>query len=328
MAKNINWAVVGTGGIVNHFLAGLRATNGQALAVVSRELDRAQSFATSKGIEKAFGDFDRMLEDREIDVVYIGTPHVTHKDLTVRALRAGKAVLCEKPFAINAGEAREMIEAARENGVFLMEAMWTRFRPAMHKVREWLSHGLIGEVKNVQASFGFRAPVEPGHRLFNPGLGGGALLDIGIYPLSFASMVFGGQKPGGISSRLFIGETGVDEETCAIVSYKGPQTACACASIRTTMTNDAWVYGTHGKIHIPSFILAPKATLMPEGKKEALFEQEAVSNGFNEEALEVMNCIRNGQTESPIMPLNESLILMETMDAIRAQWGFRYPSEG
>jgi len=327
MKKTVNWALVGTGGIAKHFLAGLQATKGRAAAVVSRELSRAQSFAKRTGIAKAFGDFDQMLEDPEIDVVYIGTPHTTHKDLTVRALNAKKAVLCEKPFAVNAMEAQEMIRTARENNVFLMEAMWTRFRPAMNKVREWLAHGLIGEVKTVQANFGFRAPVERQHRLFNPELGGGALLDVGVYPLSFASMVFGAAKPRDIKSQLVLGETGVDEEAAIILSYGSSRLASVSAATRTTMINDAWIYGEAGRIHVPEFVRALGAELMRDGKKKTVFQHEALSNGFNYEAVEVMNCIGKGQIESPIMPLDESLVIMETIDVIRAQWGFRYPFE-
>jgi len=327
MKKVINWALVGTKGTVNHFLAGLRAAGGHAMAVVSRAQDRAHHFAGRNGIEKAFGNFDQMLEDPEIDVVYIGTPHITHKDLTIRALKAKKAVLCEKPMAINAWETREMIEAAGENNTFLMEAMWTRFRPAMYKVRNWLSKGLIGKVKMVQANFGFRAPIEPDHRLFKLELGGGALLDVGIYPISFASMVFGGQKPHDIKSHIVIGKTGVDEEAAAIISYGGSRLACASTAIRTKMVNDAWIYGDSGKIYIPSFVQALGAELLQDGKKKSRFDQEDVSNGFNFEAAEVMDCIRKGLSESPIMPLDESLVVMETMDAIRAQNNFWYPSE-
>jgi len=327
MKKEINWALVGTRGIVNHFLTGLREVNGHAMAVVSRSQDRARHFAKRNGIAKAFGNFDQMLEDPEIDVVYIGTPHITHKDLTIRALRAKKAVLCEKPIAINAQETREMIQAARENNTFLMEAMWTRFRPAMCEVRKWLSKGLIGEVKMVQANFGFRAPIEPHHRLFNLELGGGALLDVGVYPISLISMVFGGQKPHDIKSHLVIGETGVDEEAAALISYSGPRLAYASTAIRTKMVNDAWIYGDSGKIYIPDFVQALGAELLQDSKKKTRFDQEDASNGFNFEAAEVMDCIRKGQIESSVMPLDESLVVMETIDAIRSQCNFWYPSE-
>ncbi|MCL2763184.1 MAG: Gfo/Idh/MocA family oxidoreductase [Treponema sp.] len=323
----INWALVGTGGICNNFLAGLRATGGQAAAVVSRCREKAQDFAARNSIAKAFDHYDHMLEDTAIDVVYIGTPHTTHKDLAVRALKARKAVVCEKPAAINAGELQEIIAAARENNVFFMEAMWTRFTPPLQKVREWLTQGLIGEIKMVQANFGFNAHYDPKGRLFDPHLGGGALLDVGIYPLSLISMVFGGKKPLDIKSQLYFGETGVDEEDAIILSYGGNRIAFAAAAIRTELANDAWIYGTRGKIHIPYFIWARSARLLADGTDECFYQPEFISNGYNYEAEAVMDCIREAQTESPVMPWNESMVIMETMDTIRAQWHFRYPSE-
>jgi predicted dehydrogenase len=327
MEKSINWALVGTGWITDSFLEGLREAGGNAAAVVSRSAEKAQGYARDKGIAKAFGSYARMLEDPEIEAVYIGTPHTSHMEQTVRALKAGKAVLCEKPFALNAGEAGEMVRTARENGVFLMEAMWTRFLPAVCRVRQWLSQGLIGEARMVQANFGFRADVAPQHRLLNPALGGGALLDVGVYTLSFASMVFSGRKPEAVTSRLVMGETGVDEEAVAVVSYGGSRLAVACAAVRTTLTNDAWIYGSKGKIHVPDFFKADRAELFPDGGEKICFETENQSGGYSYEAGEVMDCIRSGKTESQVMPLDESLVVMETMDRIREQWGFRYPSE-
>ncbi|MDR0301432.1 MAG: Gfo/Idh/MocA family oxidoreductase [Treponema sp.] len=327
MKDSINWALTGTGGITNKFLEGLRATNGRAAAVVSRTRENAEAFTARNGIEKAFDNFDLMLKDPSIDVVYIGTPHTTHKDFAVRALKARKAVLCEKPAAINAGELKEIIQTARENNVFFMEAMWTRFIPPVRKVREWLSQNLIGEVQMIQANFGFNAPFDPNHRLFNPDLGGGALLDAGIYPLSFISMVFGGKKPADIQSRLFFGKSGADEEDAIILSYGGPRIAHAAAALTVQLENDAWIYGTLGRIHIPNFIWSRGAKLLLDGKDEYHFQPEFISNGYNYEAEEVMRCIREGKTESAVMPWDESLVIMETMDTIRSQWDFRYPSE-
>jgi predicted dehydrogenase len=325
--ENINWALVGTGGITNKFVVGLKAAGGRISAAVSRNMESAKNFAAQNGIEKAYDNYDRMLEDKDIDAVYIGTPHTTHKDLTVRALKAKKAVLCEKPAAINAGEVREMIATARDNNVFFMEAIWNRFTPPMQKVREWLSQGAIGEIKMVQANFGFCAEYDPKDRLFDLNLGGGALLDAGIYPLSMISMVFGGKKPADIKSQLYFGESGADEEDAVILSYGGEKIAFAAAAIRTAMANDAWIYGTQGKIHIPFFIWARSARLLPDGKGEYYYEGDFISNGYNYEAAEVMNCIREGKNESSVVPWDESLVLAETMDTIRAQWNFKYPCE-
>jgi predicted dehydrogenase len=284
-------------------------------------MENAKNFAAQNSIEKAFDNYDLMLEDPDIDVVYIGTPHTTHKDLAVRALNAKKAVLCEKPCAINAKEFGEMIKAAHKNNVFFMEAMWTRFTPPLQKVREWLSQGRIGEVRVIEANFGFNAPFEPKGRLFNPDLGGGALLDAGIYPLSLISMVFGGKKPEEIKSYGFIGETKVDEHSLTILSYGGPRIAYAASALRTNMSDDAWIYGTQGRIHIPNFIWARNAELFTDnGDKLEYAPQDFVSNGYNYEAEEVIKCVREGKKESEIMTWDESMVLMETMDRIRAQW--------
>ncbi|MDR2618498.1 MAG: Gfo/Idh/MocA family oxidoreductase [Treponema sp.] len=328
MKKTINWALAGTGGISNRFLTGLRAVEGaHALAVVSRTRENAEAFAARYGIEKSFDSFDRMLEDPSIDAVYIGTPHTLHRDMAVKALKAKKAVLCEKPAAVNAGELGEMIQAARDNRCFFMEAMWTRFTPPLAKVREWLAQGLIGEVKVMQANFGFSAPFNPQSRLFDPSLAGGCLLDAGVYPLSLASMVFGGKKPERIVSHLYFGEAGTDEEALVILSYGGPRLAYAAAANRTAMKNDGWIYGTQGKIHLPDFVFSHSAELLLDGRYNYRYEGDFLSNGYNYETEEVMNCIREGRTESPVMSWDESLVLMETMDAVRAQWNYKYPGE-
>ncbi|MDR0602511.1 MAG: Gfo/Idh/MocA family oxidoreductase [Treponema sp.] len=328
MKETIAWAFAGTGGITNQFIRGLKSARGaKALAVASRSMDTARAFAARYGVEKAFDDYDAMVNDPAVDVVYIGTPHTTHRDLAVKALRAKKAVLCEKPVCINSGEMADIVKTARENRVFFMEAMWTRFTPPLCKVREWLSLGLIGEVKMIQANFGFRVSWNPEGRLLNPLLGGGALLDAGVYPVSFASMVFGPGMPVKIAAVLHLGETGVDEECAALLSWGGSRIASIGTAVRTAMCNDAWVYGSEGRIHIPGFVFAHRAELEIYGKYIHQHESEYYSNGYNYEAEEVMNCIREGKTESAVMPLDESVVIMKIMDEIRAQGNFTYPCE-
>jgi len=325
--KTLKWALAGTGGISNEFITGLKAAGGHAEAVVSRSMENAQIFAVKNGIEKTFDNYDRMLEDKDIDIVYIGTVHTTHKDLAIRALKAKKAVLCEKPVSINAEELNEMIKAAKTNNVFFMEAMWTRFTPPLEEVRNWLSQGLIGDVKMVQANFGYNVRYDPENRLFNLHLGGGALLDAGIYPLSLISMVYNGKRPADIKSQLFFGKTGVDELGAILLSYGDHKLAVASTANRTAMANDVWIYGTSGKIHIPYFVWGRSARLLVDGKDEYFYQPEFISNGYNYEAQAVMNCIKEGKIECPVMSWDESLILMETMDTIRSQWNFRYPCE-
>ena len=324
---DFNWAVTGTGGIIPTFLTGLREAGGTAAAVVSRSESRARDFVAKNGIPAAFGDFDEMLRRPEIHAVYVGSPHQTHCRLTVKALRAGKAVLCEKPFAVNAAQAGEMIAAAREGGVFLMEAMWTRFLPAIRKVRAWLAAGRIGTPGTVHAGFGIRARFDPESRLFKAELGGGSLLDLGVYPLAFASMVFGGEKPAGIVARLFLGETGVDEEAAAVLVYGGGRTAVVSSSLRTAFANEAWIYGSSGRIHVPSFFNATAATLFGDDGLTEEYRQSDAASGFSFEIAEFMRLVRAGRTESPEMPLAETLLVAETMDRIREQGGLRYPFE-
>ncbi|MDR0450095.1 MAG: Gfo/Idh/MocA family oxidoreductase [Treponema sp.] len=328
MKGTLNWALVGTGGISNRFLAGLRCAEGaRPYAAVSRSQEKAEAFAARHGLEKAYGDYGAMLEDPAVDVVYIGTPHVTHRDLAVRAFRAKKAVLCEKPVSINGAELSEMIAEARANGVFFMEAMWTRFVPPLRKVQEWLASGIIGEVKMMQANFCFASAFNPAGRLYNIELGGGALLDAGVYPLSLASLAFGGKRPETLSSVMYRGETGADEAVSVLLSYGGPRIASVSAAISTSAVNDGWIYGTQGRIHLPDFVFSHSASLILPGKYSYRYEGDFVSNGYNYEVEEVTRCIREGKPESEIMSLSESLVIMQTMDRVRAQNGFVYPGE-
>jgi predicted dehydrogenase len=329
MKKVINWAVVGTGGITNKFITGLFAAEGaKPLAVVSRNKASAESFADKYGVLKKYDSYDDMLGDSSVDVIYIGTPHSTHKELAIKAFRAKKSVLCEKPLCINAAELREMINSARENKVFFMEAMWTRYVPPVRKVREWLAQDLIGEVKFVQANFGFNfQPRNPESRLLKAELGGGALLDAGVYPVSMASMVYGGRKPEHIGSVLQTGDTNVDEITSAVISYGKSKAASLSTSLCVSLQNDAWIYGSQGYIHIPNFVFAHSAEYIFYGRETYRFEGDFISNGYNYQAEEVMDCLREGRLESSVMTLDESLTIMETMDAIRRQWNFKYPME-
>jgi predicted dehydrogenase len=239
-------------------------------------------------------------------------------------LRAGKAVLCEKPFTINAAQAEDVIAVARQEGRFLMEAMWSRFLPAMARVRELVAEGAIGHVQMLSADFGFRAAVTKG-RLFNPELGGGALLDVGVYNLSLASMIFG--APSRVASLAHLGETGVDELAAMILGYDGGQMAILHTAVRTTTPQEAILMGTEGWVRLHSPWWRPDTfTVAVSGQEESVhlpFE----GNGYGHEATEVMACVRAGKLESDVMPLDETLQILETMDQLRAQWGLKYPME-
>lgn len=326
MSKTIKWGILGTGWIASQFTKDLAyASNGEAYAVGSRTAESAEKFAAEYGIKKAHASYEDLVNDPEVDAIYVATPHPFHKENVLLCLRAGKAVLCEKPFTVNAGEVEELVSFARENKIFLMEGMWTRFLPAICKVREWLNEGKIGEIKLVKADFGFRADYDPEGRLLNPKLGGGALLDAGIYPVSFASMIFGAE-PEQVWSTAHIGDTGVDEEFSLLFSYGSGKTAQLNGAVRLGLTNIAFIYGTDGHIRIPSFLNAYTAELHVNGNVTT-FEDDRESIGYAFEAEELGRCLIEGRTESSVIPLGESVSIMKLLDQIRGQWGLRYPFE-
>jgi dihydrodiol dehydrogenase / D-xylose 1-dehydrogenase (NADP) len=325
--KIIKWGILGTGGIASAFARDLEfAKDTEKTAVGSRTKESAEKFAEEHGVSRAYGSYDELVADHDVDAIYIATPHSFHKENVLACLRAGKAVLCEKPFTINSGELEEIIQFARDRKLFLMEAMWTRFLPPIVKVREWIDSGEIGEVLLVKADFGFRAPWNPEGRLLNPALGGGALLDVGIYPVTFASMIFG-TKPEKILSTAHIGETGVDEQFSILLNYPAGKTATLNGAFRVDLTNEAYILGTEGHIRIPSFHSAKTALLYKNGEETEAFKDDRKSAGYAFEIEEVGRCLNEGLLESPVVPLNESLEIMKLMDEIRGQWGLKYPGE-
>lgn len=327
MTKTIRWGILGTGNIAHKFATGLNDLPDTALvAVGSRSQASADAFADTFGIARRHASYEALANDPAIDAVYIGTPHVFHKDNTLLCLNAGKAVLCEKPFAINAAEVNEMIATARGRGVFLMEAVWTRFLPHMLRIRELMAAGAIGEPRLLQADFGFRTEIDPAGRLFDPALGGGALLDVGIYPVMLAHELFG--APSDIQSFANLGVTGVDEEAAILLRHDQQQLSLLSTAIRLNTPHEATIMGTAGRIHIHAPWWAPSSfTLYQEGQDAQQIEVDCPLNGYNYEALEVNRCLRDGQLESDIMPLGESLAVTKTLDKLRAQWGLSYPVE-
>ncbi len=336
MQKAIRWGILATGAIAHKFTKDLLLLAGDSGAVVaavgSRSRDKAAEFAGLYGIPHVHGSYEELAADPDVDIIYVATPHPAHKDCSILCLKAGKHVLCEKPFAINARETEEVIRFARKSGLFLMEAMWTRYTPAIIKAREWLASGVIGEVKMLRADFGFRSGSGPDKRLLNLKLGGGALLDVGIYTVSLASMVFG-ESPSEIRSLAYIGETGVDEQSSTVFKYRGGGIASLNTAIRSSLANDAWIFGTKGRIHLPRFAYGRTAELFTGSNagngKDATetYSPDVAGEGYHFEASEAMRCIREDRTESVIMPLDETLAIMKTMDAVRDQWNLRYPGE-
>jgi dihydrodiol dehydrogenase / D-xylose 1-dehydrogenase (NADP) len=325
--QKIKWGILGTGWIAEQFAKDLiHARNGEIYAVGSRTNESAQRFADQHHIPKVYGSYEELVNDPDVDAIYVATPHPFHKDSVMTCLHAGKAVLCEKPFTVNSGELEELVSYAKEHKLFLMEGMWTRFLPPIMKVREWLKDERIGDVRMVKGDFGFRIGWDPEGRLLNPNLGGGALLDVGIYPISFASMIFGAQ-PQAILSTAHIGETGVDEEFSILLSYESGRTASLNGAIRLELNNEAYIHGTEGYIHVPSFFNAQTVTLYVGGEEVESFTDDRVCAGYAFEAEEVGRCLLEGLTESPIMTLDESVAIMKILDQVRGQWGLRFPFE-
>jgi predicted dehydrogenase len=323
----IRWGILGAGGIAGKFAAGLAVMDdAQLVAVGSRSVDSANAFGERFAIPRRHASYDALVNDPEVDAIYVATPHPMHYENSLLCLRAGKAVLCEKPFTINARQTAELIAEARQRNVLLMEAMWTRFLPHMVALRQTIDSGAIGEVRLLKADFCFRTNVNPTSRLFDLTLGGGALLDVGVYNISLASWLLG--TPKQIVSQAQLGSTGVDEQAAIIFGYDQGQMALLATAIRTSTPSEALIAGTNGSIHIRAPWWGPSSfTISRSGQEDEHVAPACVGNGYNYEAAEIGRCLREGRAESAIMPLDESLAIMQTMDKLRAEWGLRYPGE-
>ena len=323
---DIRFGMVGHGHISGQFLAAIEVVEGAYVgAVAGRDSGRAQAFAQDRGIAASYGSVGEMLSAEELDAAYICTPHPSHVDAAIACIEAGVAVLVEKPLAPNLEGATRIVTAARDAGVFAMEAMWTRFLPIYEAVRRWVDEGRIGEVRQVTASFGFAAPVMPEHRLFNRDLAGGSLLDVGVYPLTIAHWLYG-SHPSEYGVVASVGETGVDEVVSIAALYPGGGLAqLGCATV-ANLDFSAKIFGTAGSIEIPIFFAADRAVLRAGGEEETE-EIPHRANGFEYEIQEVVNCVRAGRTESERMPLSLTLEMAGLCDEIRGKIGVVYPFE-
>ena len=324
----IRWGILGPGSIAHKLTKSVQAQpeTHAVQAVGSRDKTKAQAFADQYGIPNAHGSYEALCADPDVDVIYVATPHPLHKEHCLLAIAHGKHVLCEKPFTINAVELQEVVDAARVKGVFMMEAMWSRFFPLMHKLRDLLDAKAIGDVRMVYADFGFSATFNPESRLFDPALGGGALLDVGVYAVSFTSFVLG--EPVRVESMMTPAPTGVDAQAACILGYEGGELALVSTAVTTNTPWEATILGTNGKIRLHASAWHPtKMTVSITGQPDDLQEFDAHETGFYYEVEEVGNCLRAGKLESDILPLDESLGIMRTLDRIRAPWGFKYPTE-
>ncbi|MFA6133546.1 MAG: Gfo/Idh/MocA family oxidoreductase [Phycisphaerae bacterium] len=330
MAGKIRWGILGTGSIAGKFAEGLSLAQGaELLAVGSRTQATADAFADRFGIPRRHATYEALAADNQVDIVYVSTPHPFHKANTLLCLEAGKAVLCEKPFAMSAAQAREMVALARRKKLFLMEAMWMRFLPAMVKVRELIAAGRIGAVQMISADFGFRGPWNPQSRLLNAELGGGSLLDVGVYPISLASMILG--RFSRVMGLSRIGSTGVDEQAAIVLGNDQGQLASLTCAVRTASPHEACIMGEEGMIRLPGAWWHGTTLTVSSADRNAPAERMDLpypGNGLCCEAVEVMKCLAAGAAECPVMPLDESVTIMETMDQLREQWGLKYPIEG
>ncbi len=326
--KKVRWGIISTGHISGKFAEALEILpEAELVAVASRTINSAKEFADKYNIPKAYATYQELADDPDIDVVYIGTPHTFHLENSVMCMRKGKSVLCEKAFTINVEEAKEMVRIAREENVFLMEAMIPRHIPLIKKVLQWIEDGRIGKVRMVKASRCARGKFDFEARHLNPKLGGGSLLDVGIYVISFASMIF--QKSPIESIGLsHIGEIGSDEQGVAILKYDKGEIADLSFALRTEAVDEAYIFGTEGYIKIDELFAVPeKATLFIDRKEVEIIEEPIIGNALNYEAEEVMRCLNEGLKESPYMKLDESIQIMEIMDKIREPWGLVYSND-
>jgi len=327
MSDKLRWGILATGHIARKFAAGVRQTDcGEVVAVGSRTQAKADAFGREFDIPHRHGSYEALAADADVDAVYVATPNPMHAENAILCLKNRKAVLCEKPFAVNAAQASEMIDSARAAGLFLMEAMWTRFLPPIREAKRLVDSGAIGELRMIMADFGFRGDWDPARRTLSADLAGGGLLDVGIYPISLSSMFFG--PASAVAAEAHIGETGVDEQAGMVVKYGGGRISVMAAGVRTRTPMEAWLLGTEGRIHLHrEWWRGSELTLMVKDKDPETFAPPVAGNGFNYQIDEVARCIAAGKRESDIMPLDETLSIMTLLDDIRAQWGLKYPME-
>ena len=360
-SQPIRWGIIGTGFIAGEFARGLQSVSqAQLLGIASRQASNAEAFSKVFNVPRFYNSSEELVNDPDIDVVYIGTPNYTHKDLSILCLEAGKPVLCEKPFAVNAAEAREVVEVARRQQLFCMEAMWMRFMPLIQQVKQAIASGEIGKVRMLSADFGYVVNGNSSSHFDTLEKGGGVLLDRGIYGLSLAYYLLG--EPSAIQSQANLLDTGVDEQSTVLLNYDSGALAVLSQSLCTENTNQATIAGSKGRITIDKLFIMPekisldrfpeaagnafpspltplstKQKLVAKVKQNFLVRRAYISlsgllrspettiqplegNGYNYEAEEVVRCLQAGKLESETMPLDETLKIIEAMDLIRSQW--------
>lgn len=326
--NKICWGILGTGTIAHKFASDLtRVENAGLIAVGSRSLQSAEVFSKEFNIPLSFGSYEELAACDEIDIVYIATPNNLHHSNTLLCLNQGKAVLCEKPFALNATQASDMIALARRKNVFLMDALWTKFLPHYQKMIEMVKSGELGEIKMVRANFGFQANAEPDSRLLNPELGGGSLMDIGIYNIFTALDILG--KPDKISVSINPTEQGIDEQCAVVFKYQNGAMASLFSSISANLETEVEICGTLGRLKLtaPFYSSASVLEHKADGKKTVVQTEKEEGLGYQYEARHATACLLKGITESTIVPHAYSILLMQTLDRIRNLAGIVFPNE-
>ena len=325
--SQFNWGIIGTGGIARAFATDIAHLSDHVIAAVgSRNLATAENFVKSIPGAKAYGSYESLINDSDIDAIYVATPHPSHKENVIAALKAKKPVLCEKPFAVNASQAKEMVAAAKAHDVALMEAMWARFLPHYAKIREIVASGVLGQITTIHADHGQRLADQNIPRLVEPSLAGGALLDLGIYPISFAHMVLG--IPQTITSTAVFTDKGVDAQTSMILDYAGGSQAILNTTMIVQTPCTAVIAGLKGYLEVDRTFYNPttmRLTLFDGTITD--YPSDYKGHGLREQAVEFARVVKSGAKESPILTWADTIGIMEIMDTVRSQIGLTYPFE-
>lgn len=325
MPARIRFGIIGPGKIANRFCEGLQTISDQAevYAVASRDVEKAKAFASKFKAAQHYNSYETLVADPNVDIIYIATPHPFHFEQTKLCLMNKKAVLCEKPMTVSYAQTKELIEIAQREKVFLMEAMWSRFIPALVKAKDVIDGGAIGEIKFLHADFGFISPNDLNLRTFNKALGGGAQLDVGVYPMFLALWLLG--KPDTVKAHASLASTGVDSNTTAMLCYRNGAAASIFSSFIADSVKEAVIMGTKGSLTIHSaWHKATSFTLKKNNSEPEFHDLPYKSNGLQFQAIEAIQCLRDGKIESSKMSHNLSLMMAETADDILRQIGVSY----
>ncbi|HEV7742332.1 MAG TPA: Gfo/Idh/MocA family oxidoreductase [Pseudolysinimonas sp.] len=327
MTERLRWGILGTGGIAAAMTRDLRVLGSPVTAVGSRTQGRADAYAAEHDIATAHGSYESLVADPDVDVIYVATPHPMHAADATLALEAGKHVLVEKSFTVNAAEAQGVVDVARERGLVVLEAMWTRWLPHMVRIREIISAGTLGDVRTLIADHTQKLPTDPAHRIQNPDLGGGALLDLGIYPVSFAWDLFG--APASIQANASKTTTGVDRQTAMIFGYADGQQAVMQAALDTRGPNRATILGTEARIEIDGVWYSPTTfrVIASDGTVIEDYDQPVQGRGMQFQAAALEELVATGRLEGEVLPPSESVAIMASLDEVRSQIGLAYPFE-